>query len=585
MFRSRIFGWLLLLALVGSAAEAADLDQIVKDFKPLSGYVVMPIGNEFLIDLDGSDGVAVSDLFSVITPGEKIIHPISKKMIGTLDEVKGILKVTRVKSGYSYAKPMGSAENIAKGDMIRRYENLMAIFWDYTGQGEPFFNELSAALPNLEWQSYAASQSGRPAEPSVGDVGNAALVFVMTAQGIQVCDADFAVIHSYPMQHSISGKSEAPTVAPAMTVPVAPPQKNETIVFAPSQPAIEKEASGIVETGIVKRENLADLGIWVSPPVREELVGIEVADLDGDGQLETAMAYPHQIQIARLLNGVFTTISSVDIGKSYRALRLDGADLNGDGKQELYLTASLGQDLSSMVIAEQDGQYQITSTNIPWYLRAVDLPGEGRVLLGQTAGGHRNDFDGPVFRVKETSTGIDKGEPVTSFGKINIFGFLPFADGNGTYLTARFSAYDYLQVYTPQGEKLWESMDQLGGSTTFIERIDPAKNPASGDDTQNVFLDPRLEFGDNGELLVPANEGMRWLARYRSYKDSKLIAMKWDGRELREVWHTKGQKGYMADFRFADIDNDGKKEIVQGLVSTGSGMAGYVQSSRHVFEM
>ena len=123
----------------------------------------------------------------------------------------------------------------------------------------------------------------------------------MNAQGLQVRDATLAVIHSYPMQPGISGKVEAPTAAPAMTVPVtttvavAPPQKNETIVFTPSQPAIEKEASGIVETGIVKRENLADLGIWVSPPVREELVGVEVADLDGDGHKEAALAYPHLV--------------------------------------------------------------------------------------------------------------------------------------------------------------------------------------------------------------------------------------------------------------------------------------------------
>ena len=30
---------------------------------------------------------------------------------------------------------------------------------------------------------------------------------------------------------------------------------------------------------------------------------------------------------------------------------------------------------------------------------------------------------------------------------------------------------------------------------------------------------------------------------------------------MKEVWHTEPQGGYLADFRVADVDNDGKEEI------------------------
>ena len=84
-------------------------DELVRDFKPVSGIVIMPIKNEFLIDLDASRGITVGDVFAVVQPGEPIIHPETKQVIGSLDEVKGFLQVTRVKSGYSYAHPLGNS--------------------------------------------------------------------------------------------------------------------------------------------------------------------------------------------------------------------------------------------------------------------------------------------------------------------------------------------------------------------------------------------------------------------------------------------------------------------------------------------
>ena len=97
-------------------ANAATIDEIAEDFKPLTGYVVMSSEGEYIIDLDDSNGVAINDLFSVITPGKKIIHPVTQKVLGTLEEVKGILKVIRIKPGYSFARALAKSKNIKRGD-------------------------------------------------------------------------------------------------------------------------------------------------------------------------------------------------------------------------------------------------------------------------------------------------------------------------------------------------------------------------------------------------------------------------------------------------------------------------------------
>ncbi len=219
---------LAVFLIIGSVipGRAAGLDEIAKDFKPLSGYIIMPVNDEYLIDQDAAKGVAVGDLFAVVTKGEKIIHPVTKEVLGTLDQVKGVLQVTRVKSGYSYARPLGKVEGLKAGDVIRRYENIPAIFWDYTGQGSGLFAQLKDALPNLDWKDYAAAQAERPATPGALAKGGPALLFVLNGSGLQVHDADFRILHAYPPSEftaTAAVPSPRPPAAPIAVAPVPSP--------------------------------------------------------------------------------------------------------------------------------------------------------------------------------------------------------------------------------------------------------------------------------------------------------------------------------------------------------------------------
>ena len=83
------------------------LADIIEDFKPIDGYVVLAEDNNFIIDLDGEDGIAIGDIFSVIGPGKKLVHPISQKVIGNLEEVKGVVRVVKIDNGFSHVRPIG----------------------------------------------------------------------------------------------------------------------------------------------------------------------------------------------------------------------------------------------------------------------------------------------------------------------------------------------------------------------------------------------------------------------------------------------------------------------------------------------
>lgn len=590
--RSLIVAVLLLAAsTILPSSASAFIENLARDFKPVSGVVIMPVKGEFLIDLDAKSKVAIGDLFTVMQPGEKVVHPVTKEVVGTIDEVKAILQVTRVKSGYSYAKPVGDAPEIVAKDKILRYENIPAVFWDYTNDGEAIYAQVKQALPNLEWQEYAATQEAKPQTPAA-TAGFQGLTFVLKPGTLEVRDPAFTVLRAYAV-----GGAAAPaaaTIAPAAGIPVAaatapapalmPAPTGSAIIAAPAPTA--SSVVGDFSPAIVRR-NLAEAerGVWVSPAVKESLVGFEVGELDGDDKLETALLYAHRIEITRFADGAYETLAQVDLGKGRKALAIDGADLNGDGQLELYITAAFDDRLSSMIVSAGVDGYQVRKTNINYYFRNVDLPGEGVVLLAQGMGDEHQDFAGPIFRVQGNGSDISQGARVEVPNPIRLYSFAPLSTTGSGDSIAYLSHLDNLQIFSAGGEKLWEGSERMGGSEEFITRVDPTKRPQDGDNTRDAYLQARLGRGDAGEILIPVNEGDWFRARGKTFRKSKLTAMVWNGQELLEAWHTREQNGYMADFRLADIDNDGQKEVVMAINGASTGLLGARRSSLYVFEM
>ena len=86
---------LLIISGLTTAAVAALPDGLKQDFAPIDGYVIMPVGSEYLVDIDAAKGAAPGDLLSALQPGETIIHPISGEVIRTLNKKLAVLKIGR----------------------------------------------------------------------------------------------------------------------------------------------------------------------------------------------------------------------------------------------------------------------------------------------------------------------------------------------------------------------------------------------------------------------------------------------------------------------------------------------------------
>ena len=474
-FCKKLFIAIVFTMLTCMAVNAGVIEDIAHDFEPVSGYIVMSDQDDFIIDLDESQGISVGDIFSVIKPGKKIVHPVTKKVLGTLEEVKGILKVTRIKTGYSFARAIGDVSGVKRGDPIRRYGNLPALFWDYTGKGLPVFIQLQKTLTDLRWMDYNQAQKSRPSSPGANSETRKSLTFILTESGLEVRDPEFMEIRTYDYQASdwkSTGEPSkvsraAPAAAPAVAATRAKPETKATApVPAPKKTADIKMVS----------PSFSDVETLASLPD----VAIVIDFIHLDNRLLMASSNSRQILIIDVTNNL-KTIAEGAPDHPAKILSLKWW-VPREGENP-YLAANVWSDRDKKVrgnLFRFDGTTLMPIIeNIPRILGSFDSDGDGRpeMLLGQ-------EFKGDTFfgrRLAELKLNGDKIDYVRPRLELprnfTVLGSL-LADvtGDGKMETI-YVRNRNLYVYSEK-KRLYKSPKQMGGSLSFLTY---AKDPTVKD--------------------------------------------------------------------------------------------------------
>ncbi|NOQ52359.1 MAG: hypothetical protein GQ578_09125 [Desulfuromonadaceae bacterium] len=541
-----------LFLLLPFTAVAEIPKEMEADFSSASGYIIMPIGDEYLVDLDATAGLQEGDLLTLVMPGEKVVHPVTKEILGTLDLPKGFLRVTRIKSGYSYAKLLYSDTPPAKGDRIKRFEQVPTTF-TATPANEKLLADLKTGLPQLDWLENKSS-----AQPI--------LIFSLKNNNLTVKNSSGTTLRTYRM---VDGQLIAPqpatTYRPTVFTTTGEPGGkkkglNKVVNNLINSIGFGKSRDMVGGPGIIRNQQaLHNQGIWMSANLQGSPVGITVADFDKDGRLETAVAFENQLIISQIEQGDMVEEARIDLPTGISVLSIESIDLDNTGGAEIYLTAAIDHKLKSLSIDYVGGDYQIINKNLPWFLRIVELPGKGKVLIGQRTGDNDRPFYGSPFQILKKGETLQEGDALELPLHVTLFSFLPGVGENNQQVIAYLTQGDYLRAVSTAGNELWESEDYFGGTESIY--YNTVENDKKGI-VNPIYIQKRILRGPSGEILVAQNDGSRTLERFRMFRDSRVIALAWNGFALQESWRTSGLNGYLADFTLADADNDGSDELV-----------------------
>jgi len=560
---------LLVIFLLPLQSLAELPQQIKNDFAPLSGVIIMPVGEQYLIDLDATSGLKEGDILSLTVPGEKIIHPVTKEILGSLDIVRGFMQVSQIKSGYSYAKVISAQITPQKGSQVKRFEQVPALF-STSIQNTALEAELKTNLPNLKW-----IDASSPEIPQ--------LTFNLSDSALQIKNIEGVTIRSY--QNDSGQLTALPTKTTQNTFKISSELNeskstlNRAVGNILGSVGIGSKDKRLENPGIIRSPEQKS-SIWVGSNLDANPVGLTVGDYDGDGQQETAIAFENHIQIHRIIDGKQTLVDRIEFSGGIHLLSLDSLDMDKNGQPELYISANNGTQVRSQVVEYRDGNYQITIAPVRWLLRVVDLPQQGPTLIGQLIDATETPFSAAAFKITRQQDQLQKAGTIPSPNQ-SFFSFAPFINSNRELLYAYTSSGDYLNVVTSQMSRIWESGDNFGGSEEFFYN----RTEQNSETIQPIYIQKRLISLPTGEILAAQNEGPRIMQRYRDFSESRVIALKWDGFTFAESWRTSQQGGYLADFSLADADNDGTDELVMAIIFSRKNLIQKGRSTVVIYEL
>ncbi len=311
------------------------------------------------------------------------------------------------------------------------------------------------------------------------------------------------------------------------------------------------------------RRDLPDT--WSGPEMKRNITGLAAGDVTGDGLIETVLVDEDAVTIYRVEEGGFRLLETIDAPANTACMAVDVADINGSGRAEIFVTAKNNRDnlLRSFVLEYRDGAYQRILENAPWFYRTADDPGTGMFLLGQRHQLEANPFQEEIVRLAPVDGDY---KPAGAFiGKGREINLLGLATGriagkpDSMAVTVAFDRQDRLRVMAPDGDMVWASSRQYGGSTQFLE----GPREGRGDINELYYLSGRILVYDapdgSGGVITFRNKGLSpvSLGRTRTYTEGEVISLTWQDGGLREQWKTRAYEGHIRDLCIADLSNDG----------------------------
>ncbi len=503
-------------------AQASLIDSITRDFTPLDGYVIMPINDEYLIDIDSSQGAKIGDLFSIYLPGEKIIHPITGKTIGTLNETLAVLSITRIKSGYSYAKVIAGETKLSKGTPIKRFAEMTARLSSQSASAAKLYPQLTNALPSLDWQGLSIPGRNETKPP-------ADLLFTLTDTRLEVRNSLGQMFRSYPTD-KLTGSYVPPKTAPRVAI-VTPPAKSTDVKW--QKPATVKGLVNYENSGA--RENL--LGTINARTLMADFVttpeGLLLAATDGS--TIRIFRVTDRLQPVAEYNYATRSIHAV----SWWQPTSGSTYLTVSGSAEGAPTASTSTETTPLSSILKFSAHQLTPVidNLDYFLGTFDRDSDGarETLLGQSL-----DLDifygrivqlhlqGRKLRTSKLDFKLPQPFPVQS----SLFADLT-ADGKqetATLTSGLLTIYQGKQIIYQSEKEMGGSISQLtydtnpGQIDALFTSVPFEVAPVSGDIDNDGQLELIAISSDRPTIITPGRPDISeiWLSVFK-YRNGRII--------------------------------------------------------------
>ncbi|MBU0993620.1 MAG: hypothetical protein KJ737_14080 [Proteobacteria bacterium] len=306
------------------------------------------------------------------------------------------------------------------------------------------------------------------------------------------------------------------------------------------------------------------------------IAGISAGDVTGNGRNEVVLTGKDSVYIYENVIKDPVRIFEYKEKNSSKILGVDVADINENGKAEIYVTAIYENsgNLKSFVLEWQDGTCKKITDREKWFLRVIDNGKEKKMLVGQKRGSQSMVFKSGIYELGWKNNSLFALRQLDAPDRATVFGFTTgdvFNTGRNNAVAVNRDGH--VVVYQEDGKEAWVSPVVYGGSENFVEYD---TSPVA-DDNFHYYLPQRMFISDitqNGlnELVLVCNHEMtdRIFARMRHYDSGFIECLAWDAIGFKHLLKTQDISGYISDYQVGDLNRNGHPDLFFSVVS-GSG--------------
>jgi hypothetical protein len=261
------------------------------------------------------------------------------------------------------------------------------------------------------------------------------------------------------------------------------------------------------------------------------------------------------------------------------------ADLNGNGQAEIYVSAEHDGKPISFAVERQNDTFVTLFDAARWYVKVLDLPGEGPTLIGQRGFSYKEPVMPGIFRLLFHNGTLEQGEKLALPPQINLFDFaLGDLNQDGTNEIIYLEQDGRLKVLDGAYRSLWQSSEYYGGTSRYIGELDSSRgevfqtNEIKG---KRLFIQGRIIITDlnrdgKPEVIVNRNisTASRVLGYYKNFTSGEIHALAWNGLALGELWHTRKIDGFIVDYQLVQkkAEQDETTNLYVGVVLQGEAL-------------
>lgn len=339
-------------------------------------------------------------------------------------------------------------------------------------------------------------------------------------------------------------------------------------VYAMKQETEKKRA------GLIKVQDKLEVGdADFVQNFRSGIISLDVGDVDGDGKNELVFIDSRTVYVHKWTEKTFALFKSIKGSITSDYVFVSVADMDGNGRAEIYVTNLTEARLSSFVLEWQGGSFARICKREPWFLRVTDIPGKGQSLIGQERIVGKG-FSRTVYLLKREGSRISKVERLDLPDMANIFNFVQgkiTTAGKDTVVLSPDT--EYLFMFDSEGNEIWRSEEEFGGSDTHMTTPGTAPGEEIWIHLSSPILVWDIDKDGRDEVVICRNKSAvrRMLEKERFFTSGVVHFLHWDKVNFTTKLKTKKMGGPVSAYAIKDVDNDGRPEFIMSVAGRSSG--------------